>query len=36
MINKFTREFTQDFCKKSGEIDWAKLVRFNSGKAATE
>lgn len=33
MINKFTREFTQDFCKDSGEIDWAKLVRFNSGKA---
>jgi hypothetical protein len=32
MINKFTREFTQDFCKKSGEIDWARLVRFNSGK----
>ncbi len=34
MINKFTKEFTQDFCKDSGEIDWAKLVRFNSGKAA--
>jgi hypothetical protein len=33
MINKFTREFTQDFCRDSGEIDWAKLVRFNSGKA---
>jgi hypothetical protein len=32
MINKFTREFTQDFCKDSGEIDWAKLVRFNSGR----
>ena len=34
MINKFTKEFTQDFCKDSGEIDWAKLVRFNSGKTA--
>jgi hypothetical protein len=33
MINKFTREFTQDFCKDTGEIDWAKMVRFNSGKA---
>ncbi|MGB4654853.1 MAG: PmeII family type II restriction endonuclease [Bacteroidales bacterium] len=30
MINKFTREFANDFCKESGEIDWEKLVRFNS------
>ncbi|MBN2394941.1 MAG: cytosolic protein [Candidatus Atribacteria bacterium] len=32
MINKFTKEFTTDFCNESGEIDWAKLVKFNSGK----
>jgi hypothetical protein len=32
MINKFTNEFFTDFCKKSGEIDWDKLVRFNSSK----
>lgn len=32
MINKFTREFTQDFCKEDGEINWEKLVEFNSGK----
>lgn len=32
MINKFTNEFFTDFCRKSGEIDWDKLVRFNSGK----
>lgn len=31
MLNKFTKEFTVDFCKKDGEIDWNKLVRFNSG-----
>lgn len=31
MINKFTREFSIDFCKESGEIDWEKLVQFNSG-----
>ncbi len=31
MINKFTREFSNDFCKTNGEIDWDKLVRFNSG-----
>ncbi len=30
MINKFTKEFTNLFCKDSGEIDWDKLVRFNS------
>ncbi|HRP18888.1 MAG TPA: PmeII family type II restriction endonuclease, partial [Ginsengibacter sp.] len=31
MINKFTREFSNLFCKESGEIDWPNLVRFNSG-----
>ena len=30
MINKFTREFSNDFCKDNGEIDWEKLVRYNS------
>lgn len=30
MINKFTKEFTNFFCKDNGEIDWDKLVRFNS------
>jgi len=30
MINKFTFEFATEFCKKNGEIDWEKLVRFNS------
>jgi hypothetical protein len=32
MINKFTKEFSKDFCKDSGEIDWNKLVQFNSKK----
>ena len=32
MINKFTKEFLKDFCKDSGEIDWIKLVEFNSKK----
>lgn len=31
MINKFIKEFTNTFCKKNGEIDWEKLVKFNSG-----
>ena len=30
MINKFTKEFMNDFCKDNGEIDWDKMVRFNS------
>ncbi|MCB0595207.1 MAG: cytosolic protein [Lewinellaceae bacterium] len=32
MINKFTLEFGKEFCMPSGEIDWDKLVKFNSGK----
>jgi Type II restriction endonuclease EcoO109I len=32
VINRFTREFSEVFCKPSGEIDWEKLVKFNSGK----
>tara|TARA_R110000850_G_scaffold271905_1_gene406612 strand:+ start:5288 stop:6025 length:738 start_codon:yes stop_codon:yes gene_type:complete len=32
MINKFTRDFITDFCKPNGEIDWIKLVEFNSKK----
>lgn len=32
MINLFTKEFTNDFCKENGEIDWEKLVIFNSSK----
>lgn len=30
MINKFTREFANNFCLENGSIDWEKLVRFNS------
>jgi hypothetical protein len=32
MINKFTREFANEFCSVDGEIDWRKLVKFNSEK----
>jgi hypothetical protein len=31
MINKFTRDFSIDFCTKDGSIDWVKLLKFNSG-----
>lgn len=30
MINKFTREFANEFCNEKGEIEWTKLVQFNS------
>lgn len=30
MINKFTKEFADQFCLDDGSIDWSKLVRFNS------
>ena len=32
MVNTFTYEFTSDFCKPNGEIDWDTLVRLNSAK----
>ncbi len=32
MINKFTKEFANEFCDDNGVIDWANLVEFNSGK----
>ncbi len=30
-VNRYVREFTTDFCRADGSIDWEKLVRFNSG-----
>jgi hypothetical protein len=30
VINKFTLEFMNEFCSE-GEIQWSKLVQFNSG-----
>lgn len=32
VLNRFTREFSLDYCKGSGEIDWVKLLKYNSGK----
>jgi hypothetical protein len=31
MINKFTKEFSINFCNADGDIDWGKLVKYNSG-----
>jgi hypothetical protein len=36
VINLFTRDFMDEFCTRSGKIDWAKLVRFNSGNLKGE
>ncbi|CCD29903.1 conserved cytoplasmic hypothetical protein [Candidatus Glomeribacter gigasporarum BEG34] len=30
VVNQFTREFLEEFCLITGEIDWERLVRFNS------
>lgn len=30
VINRFTRDFSQEFCSKDGSINWNKLVAFNS------
>lgn len=30
LVNQFTAEFFQDFCTPAGDIDWPKLVQFNS------
>lgn len=31
VVNRFTREFCEQFCDPRGAIDWVKLVEFNSG-----
>lgn len=30
-FNRLVREFSNDFCRDDGSIDWEKLVEFNSG-----
>ena len=30
-FNRLVREFSNNFCKEDGSIDWEKLVEFNSG-----
>jgi hypothetical protein len=32
MVNRFTKEFVELFCDNNGNIDWNKLVKFNSGR----
>ena len=31
ILNRFTIEFSLEFCAANYSIDWGKLVRFNSG-----
>jgi hypothetical protein len=35
MINKFTIEFARSFCNDKGQINWEKLIEFNSGIKTT-
>jgi hypothetical protein len=30
MVNRFVRQFSNDFCDRKGAIDWKKLVQYNS------
>lgn len=32
MINKFTKQFSNEYCDNDGNIDWQKLVAFNSSE----
>lgn len=32
VVNKFTKEFSNEFCRDDGSIDWGKIVEFNSAK----
>ena len=32
VINRFTAEFTKNYCDPSGAINWNRLVKFNSEK----
>ena len=34
VVNRFTLEFSKEYCAPDGSIVWDKLVRFNSGKSA--
>lgn len=34
LINRFTFEFSAQFCSQNGSIDWVKLVQYNSGKVS--
>ena len=36
LVNKFTKEFTEKFCNKNGEILWERLVQYNSGNLTKE
>ena len=36
MVNKFTKQFIDEFCKEDGSIDWEKIVIINSAVAQSE
>lgn len=36
LINRFTSEFTSEFCTANGRIEWKRLVAFNSGNLSPD
>lgn len=36
VVNRFTKEFSDEFCTEEGSIDWPKLVKFSSGKKSAK
>ena len=36
VVNRFIVQFSEQFCDSKGEIEWNKLVRFNSSSKATQ
>lgn len=35
VLNRFTQQFTTEFCNVDGSINWNKLLGFNSGRAGS-
>jgi len=36
LINRFTRDFIDEYCDEEGEISWDEIIRFNSGNLTDE
>lgn len=35
VVNRFTRQFLEEFCSSTGAIDWVRMVEFNSGNCGS-
>lgn len=36
IVNEFTKKFIQDFCDQEGNINWQKIIQFNSSKKSNK